>query len=427
MVLGQQQLLEAGRQQQHGRPEQRTRGQVERQAGVAHGQLGSQRACIGRVEAAQVDEARRLGPAGIELLPGRAVDLAEDGAQCLVAIDDEGQRPFQGQRIERAAQLEDLGNDVGRALAEQAVEEPQPALGEGQRRALVARHGADQLARGLEAGLQHVGQVAQRGVLEQLSHAQVEAELLTDFGAQADRQQRVAAGLEEVVGSAHGPFQELAPDLDQGLLQRRTGLAVSRLDARCGQVAAVDLAVAIDRQTLQHDQRGRHHITGQLGLEVGAQFAALENAIGAIGFDVADEAAVAGARAAGDDNGAADAGRGLQHALEMAQLDAEAADLDLVVEAAEEAQVAAGLATNPVADEVEAVAGQSAVGVGHERESRLGRFAQVATGQAAAGGGHLARHAEGQQGEEAVEHVAAGMAEGSAQGNLLTGLGGRAQ
>ncbi len=72
---------------------------------------------------------------------------------------------------------------------------------------------------------------------------------------------------------------------------------------------------------------------------------------------------------------------------------------------------------DPVADEVEALAGLGGEGVGHELARGLGGSAQVAAGQAAAGGRHLARHPGRHQLQEAIEHVGLGRADGPAQGD----------
>ncbi|MNE59215.1 hypothetical protein D3C80_1542970 [compost metagenome] len=56
--------------------------------------------------------------------------------------------------------------------------------------------------------------------------------------------------------------------------------------------------------------------------------------------DIGEETLVTGLVLMGDDDGLANFWMGQQHGLDLAELDAEAADLDLVVGAAEELQIA---------------------------------------------------------------------------------------
>ena len=79
----------------------------------------------------------------------------------------------------------------------------------------------------------------------------------------------------------------------------------------------------------------------------------------------------------------ADAGWRDQRGLDLAELDAEAADLDLVVDAAEEFERAVGAATDEVAGAVEARAGASER-VGDESLGRQLRPVEVAAGDAVA-------------------------------------------
>ena len=82
-----------------------------------------------------------------------------------------------------------------------------------------------------------------------------------------------------------------------------------------------------------------------------------------------------------------------QRRLDLAQLDAEAADLDLVVDAAEELDVAVRAASGQVAGAVEARARRAGERVGHEAlGGQLGPV-EVAAGEAARRRCKLARHA----------------------------------
>ena len=83
-----------------------------------------------------------------------------------------------------------------------------------------------------------------------------------------------------------------------------------------------------------------------------------------------------------------------QHRLDLAQLDPEAADLDLVVEPAEELEVAVRPLARQVAGAVEPRAGRLAERVGDEALGRELRPVEVAAGQAGAADVQLAGHAD---------------------------------
>ncbi len=101
----------------------------------------------------------------------------------------------------------------------------------------------------------------------------------------------------------------------------------------CGEAfqrAAVDLAGGAQRQCGQDGERGREHVGGQAAGEVGA------HRVQGAGGDGEGGQAPVGALAGGDDGGLLDARHRTQRRLDLAQLDAVAADLDLGVAAAEE-------------------------------------------------------------------------------------------
>src|SRR6267378_3539161 len=87
--------------------------------------------------------------------------------------------------------------------------------------------------------------------------------------------------------------------------------------------------------------------------------------IGGTRYEVGDEPLVAGTVLHGDDDGALDGGKSGEDGLDLAELDAETADLDLLVRAAEEFDRAVGAPSREVARAIEAAAG-CPVGVGNE-------------------------------------------------------------
>ena len=105
----------------------------------------------------------------------------------------------------------------------------------------------------------------------------------------------------------------------------------------------------------------------------------------------------------------------LEQGLDLARLDAEAAQLDLAVEAAEELQGAVGPVAGQVAGGVEADRG--AVGSGPRDEALGGQLGaiEVAAGQAVAADVQLARHADRDGPAAAVEEVDLRVGDGAAE------------
>ena len=100
------------------------------------------------------------------------------------------------------------------------------------------------------------------------------------------------------------------------------------------------------------DDRRRDEVIGQRTLEELAQFA-WRRARSLARHDVGDEATVTGAKFAGDDDALPHARVGLERGLDLAGLDAEAADFDLLVDAPEELDVAVGPPAAEVSGTVE--------------------------------------------------------------------------
>src|SRR5262249_61621358 len=102
-------------------------------------------------------------------------------------------------------------------------------------------------------------------------------------------------------------------------------------------------------------------------------------------------------------------GLGAQHRLDLAELDAEAADLDLVVHPAEELQGAvAGAPAHQVAGAVEAGARPPREGIGHEALGRQLGPAEIAAGQPLAADVELAGSAGGHRLQAGLETACPG-------------------
>ncbi|MNC28738.1 hypothetical protein D3C75_769590 [compost metagenome] len=141
---------------------------------------------------------------------------------------------------------------------------------------------------------------------------------------------RIATQLEEVIGDPHLlDLQHLGPDLRHPLfLLAARGRMAGQVEGGIRQGLAVELAIGRDRQALQADHLQRHHVgrqrLGQGGLELIAA-----NLGG--GRNVADQL-LAGDAVASDHHGIADTRLLAQAGFDLAQLDAEAPHLHLVIQ-----------------------------------------------------------------------------------------------
>jgi hypothetical protein len=224
----------------------------------------------------------------------------------------------------------------------------------------------------------------------------------------------VTAQSEEVVVDAH-PVH--AKDLGEHLAEqlfaqvRRAPAGVRRV-CGCGQRRAVELAVRGQRQRVENQHRGRHHVTRQARGHVGPQLGGVRSLRSAHGGRVGHQAGVARGVLADDDRGAGDAGVAFEGRLDLARLDPEAADLDLAVGAAQALEHAAGAPACQVAGAVQPVAGDE-----RRRDEPFGGqagAAQVAAGQLVAREVELSLGAGGDGTQAGVEDVGAGVGEGAA-------------
>jgi len=230
----------------------------------------------------------------------------------------------------------------------------EPLLHRGQRR----RSGDDPLfSHDVPRTLERDQQRLDGGVFEELARAELDARL---FGAGDNLQAEdgFAAQLEVVVADADPRHaQRLRPDRSQlrlGLIARGY---VGRFYCQPALVGrrerlAVDLAMRGQREGVEHDKRCGHHVIGQLRGQEVAQLAQ-GRCRSAVGHAVGHQAFVAGGVLPGQHDGLTDAGMLRQQRLDLAQLDAEAANLHLVVDAPQVFDVAVGQIARQVAGTVE--------------------------------------------------------------------------
>ncbi len=233
---------------------------------------------------------------------------------------------------------------------------------------------------------------------------------LASAGHHADAADGVAAQREEVVADPHLLHpQHLAPHPRQHALRlgaRRHEVA-AQVGARGvggGEGAAVQLAVGGEREALQRDERRRDHVLREPRADPVAQLRDGGRGAGARDH-VPHQPPVPRRVLARQDGGLADPRVLQERRLDLPQLDAEAADLDLVVDAPQVLQVAAGAEPRQVARAVQPRAGLPPERVGDEALRRQLRSSEVAARHPRPAHEHLPRHSRGHRLAVAVGDV----------------------
>ncbi|CRM16587.1 hypothetical protein [Pseudomonas sp. 24 E 13] len=201
-------------------------------------------------------------------------------------------------------------------------------------------------------------------------HAHIGAQVyLAHALDQLDRQQRVAAELEEIILAPHAvDLEQVLPERGDGGFHHALGRCITapgqRVGIRCGQGLAVEFAVGGQREPLQQHKGSGHHVIGQALQQMVAQGGRSGRAVGNY---VGHQAFVAGGVLPGNHHGVAHAVGGGQVGLDFTQFDTETADLHLVVVAPQVLDAAVGRQAAKVAGLVHAQAGgrvvQEAFGV----------------------------------------------------------------
>jgi hypothetical protein len=166
------------------------------------------------------------------------------------------------------------------------------------------------------------------------------------------------AQLEEVVVDAHACNAKYAcPDFRKNVLVVRARCRDDdvALDVRIGngQRLAIELAVGGEGKCIEPNECARHHVTRKRGLGMRAQNARVERCVG---DDVSDDSLVAGHVFANDDGGGANEQMIRYRRFDFTELDSESADFDLMVESAEELDIAIGEVACAIAGLVKATA-----------------------------------------------------------------------
>nr|WP_238325637.1 hypothetical protein [Burkholderia pseudomallei] len=229
----------------------------------------------------------------------------------------------------------------------------------------------------------------------------------------------MAAHFEEVIVPADGRvIEQRLPHGGDGRFGRAARrIAVARRHARIvrhGKPLAVELAVGGEGKGVEEDERGGDHVGGEEGGERGAQVGG-GGGLGGVRDDIGDELGIAGVLE-GDDGGFANAVAGAEARVDLAELDAKAADLDLMIESAEEFELSVGEPSHEVAGAVEAAHGGVEDGVVDEALGGELGPAEVAAREAGAAEEELAGHADGLQLPGGGEDEGLGVGDGGADG-----------
>ncbi|BCM14492.1 hypothetical protein MAFF241648_36820 (plasmid) [Ralstonia solanacearum] len=190
-----------------------------------------------------------------------------------------------------------------------------------------------------------------------------------------------------------------------------------RREVRRGQRLAIDLAVGGERQRLEHDDGGGHHVVGQVLGQITAQCRRLRLRV-LCGNGIADQLPIARLILACDHGGLGHLGMLFQHGLHFTRLDAEAADLDLLVDAAEEFEGAVVAPAAQIAGAIEPRAGR-AERIGDEALGGQAGAVEVAARDAGATDAEFARRADRHGPQHRIEQVNLRVVDGRADGQIV--------
>ena len=263
------------------------------------------------------------------------------------------------------------------------------------------------------------GEPGEGGVLDQVADGDRQAARGGHEG-DTDGGQGAAADAEEVVVDTDpGQAEDLAPDLGEDLLGGTGGGGVFGVGAvefgrRQGQRPLVGLAAAVDGHLVEDDEPCGHHVAGQGGTQRAAQF--LGGGRSRAGDDeVGDEGRFARQVGAVQDHRLPDVRQLAQGVLDLPQLDAESAQFDLRVAAAQPLHGAVGPVGAEVAGAAQAVTGGT-VGVGDVGGGGQGGPAEVAAADGVAAEADLTGGSGRDRLEVVVQDVDPGVAHRRADG-----------
>ncbi|BCK58649.1 hypothetical protein NWFMUON74_64210 [Nocardia wallacei] len=372
-----------------------------------------------------VDVRGRLGGRQ-HLLVADAVGGRVDGAQRFVPRHHVRDRAAQRVQIEVAGEADRDGDVVGGGIGVEPVQEPHALLCQRQRRALGPGAGRERLAHaGSRARADPGGQPGHRGRLEQHPHPDLRVERGGQPGGDLGGDQRVAAESEEVVVGADAfDTEQIGEDARHDLLERRgRGPVVARRQFRFRQRLAIQLAHRGQRYLVEHHDGRRHHVGRKPIGHVRRQCGDIHGPAGDRAH-VGHQERRARVVVAADRHREVHVRVGGQRGVDLAQLDAETADLHLEVVAAHVFHDRLARAVAPpahhVAGAVQPLA-RRAVRVGHEAVGGQCRAREVAARQLDAAHVQFADHALGHRPQPRVQHQRAHTAHRAADGHQVAG------
>jgi hypothetical protein len=415
-------LLLAGREEE--RPEEGAPGQIERTPRLRPRQAPDLLFPPRGGKSAEVDPRQRQRAVPGDHLPRLAGHALEGRAQSLVPPHDlaegGGERPC----VQTAVEADGGRDVVRRAPRLELVEEPEPLLAERERQHPGAGDRLDlrhlQPPAGPHRLLDDLAEAGDRRRLEHRGQRQLDPERLAHPRGELGGEERVPSEVEEAVLDAH-PLdgQHLAEDRRQQLLDRRPRRAVDlRLPLGGGQGLPVHLAVGGQRQGGQTDEGRRDHVVGQADPDEGGEIC--RGGLEAVPrHDVGHQAPVPGPVLAHRGNHLAHRRVLIEGGFDLSQLDAEAADLDLLVEPAQELDGAVGAEAGPVAGAVHHRPRPCGEGVRQVLARGQERSRGIAVREALAADVEIPRNADRRGRERAVQDIVAGVLDRPPVGDAL--------
>ncbi|GLZ28503.1 hypothetical protein Lesp02_06930 [Lentzea sp. NBRC 105346] len=337
---------------------------------------------------------------GNDHLAGDTVLLGDHGPQTLVPHHDVTKRCPQRDLVELAGEPHGERDVVDRVRAFEAVEEPQPLLRERQRHLIGPFTRLQSPPGNATLRTDHRRQARHGRRLEQRVQLDLHPQHRADPADQPGREQRVTAEVEEVVVDAdllHA--EDLGEQSGEHFLLRRTRFAAApRGELGVGQRGPVELSIGRQREHVQLDDRRRDHVLRQG-----------ERAQVGLARHVRDQARVPHDH----DRLRYSVLRG-QRSLDFARLDAEPAQLHLLIGTPDELQLTASVPPDQIAGPIH----PAPEGTRHEPLGRQRGPVQVTTRKSSTRNIKLT-HDTGRNGpQRRVQHVHLGVDQWPADGHI---------
>src|SRR5688572_29659774 len=285
--------------------------------------------------------------------------------QRLMAANNLVERSFECVDVNRAGESKQRIDVVERTARFELVQKPETSLREREREFAIAlgalkRWRLAQLL-GTPCGFNVRRDTGDRRSLKHAAQRQIDLKLLPHAGLKLNREQRVLTEIEEVVfDAAVVQLEHGAPDLGETLFEAcaRGNETVIELGLRLfwsRKHTPVDLHVRRQRQRSERHERGWDHVVRQLLFQIIAQLLRRRRRP-CFRNDVGHEAFLTRPILARDDHDLAYLRQTAQQSLNLAQLEAKTANLDLQIGAPERFDISVRQVTTEVTRFVESIA-----------------------------------------------------------------------